>query len=95
MESANVMWDNFTVVGIIEKSKQNMFLHSSLVALQAAYEDQIDILSQHTGAHWTIKVREYRKDGDKLVYGPTLIYMESVRYHEEKVRLGGIAHCSF
>lgn len=87
MESANVMWDNFTVVGILDKHKQNMFLNSSIVALHTAYEDQLDIQSQHTGDHWTIKVREYRKDGDKLVYGPTLIYMEKVRYHEEKVRL--------
>src|SRR5699024_7506584 len=60
---------------------------SSMVALQAAYEDKLDILVQHTGDHWTIKVREYRKDGDKLVYGPTLIDNEKVSYHEEKVRL--------
>ena len=87
LEVANVMWDNFTVVGILDKSKQNVFLNSSIMALRVAYEGQLDILAQHTGDYWSIKVREYRKDGDKLVYGPTLIYMEKVRYHEEKVRL--------
>lgn len=90
MSVAGVDWDNFTVVGEIETHRQVMFLSSSIPALQAAYEPQnVDIQQQWTEQHWVIKVREFRKDEekDKVVYGPTLLYMEKVRFHDEKVRL--------
>src|SRR5699024_1986835 len=74
----------------IEASRQVMFLSSSIPALQAAYEPQnLDIGLQWVGKYWVVKVREFRKDEekDKVVYGPTLLYMEKVRFHDEKVRL--------
>ena len=90
MRVAGVGWDNFTVVGEIPTCRQEMFLRSSIPALQAAYEPQnVDVQQQWNGQHWLVKVREFRKDEekDKVVHGPTLLYLEKVQFYDEKVRL--------